>query len=374
MKRLDCLDGLRGALAVYVMLGHMAPFAAVPGWLAAPLSHGGAAVDVFFMLSGLVIVGSLDTFAYQPRPFLIARVARIFPVYLPMLALAAAVQPLPTGFARMPWIGPDSPARAIWSSGWPASWPADLTAHLTMTHGLLPNGVAPDIWVSLLGAAWSLSTEWQFYALALLLGWAGLRGPRLALVFIGLAIAGVAWQGAAPEAWQFSRAFLPNKAQYFTLGIASTALLRREPRATGFYVRMFGLTVALSVLQGGADKALPPLVWTMCLLAQRHGGNPLASVLRWRPLLRLGAWSYGIYLANEPIQKLLGVGLAWLAAGHRGLFTLLWVPLAVGLPIAAAAWLHGRVERPAQRWGRTLAERSRAVSARPPAGAAVIRR
>ena len=46
MKRLDCLDGLRGVLAVYVMLGHMAPFSALPGWMTGPLSHGGAAVDV----------------------------------------------------------------------------------------------------------------------------------------------------------------------------------------------------------------------------------------------------------------------------------------------------------------------------------------
>lgn len=56
MKRLECLDGLRGVLAVYVMLGHMAPFAALPSWIAGSLSHGGAAVDVFFMLSGLVIL------------------------------------------------------------------------------------------------------------------------------------------------------------------------------------------------------------------------------------------------------------------------------------------------------------------------------
>ena len=56
MKRLECLDGLRGALAIYVMLGHMAPFATMPAWLQRALSHGGAAVDVFFILSGFVII------------------------------------------------------------------------------------------------------------------------------------------------------------------------------------------------------------------------------------------------------------------------------------------------------------------------------
>ena len=71
MKRLECLDGLRGVLACYVMLGHMAPFAALPVWITGPLSHGGAAVDVFFILSGLVIVRSLESCGYAAKPFLI---------------------------------------------------------------------------------------------------------------------------------------------------------------------------------------------------------------------------------------------------------------------------------------------------------------
>jgi peptidoglycan/LPS O-acetylase OafA/YrhL len=39
------------------------------------------------------------------------------------------------------------------------------------------------------------------------------------------------------------------------------------------------------------------------------------------------------------------------------LFTLLWLPAAVVLPIAAAALLHRYVETPGQRWGRALAPR-----------------
>ena len=65
---------------------------------------------------------------------------------------------------------PDSPARFIWSGGWPNDWGLFIAAHLTMTHGLFPDGVLPDVWVGFLGAAWSLSTEWQFYLLALLIG------------------------------------------------------------------------------------------------------------------------------------------------------------------------------------------------------------
>lgn len=131
MKRLDCLDGLRGLLALYVLLGHMAPFAVLPGWLQSAVSHGAAAVDLFFVLSGLVIVQSLDRWRGQARPFLIARAARILPVFLPVFALSVMIQPLSCGFERMPWLAWDSPARSICVSGWPAHWSAEIRSPRT---------------------------------------------------------------------------------------------------------------------------------------------------------------------------------------------------------------------------------------------------
>ena len=94
-----------------------------------------------------------------------------------------------------------------------------------MTHGVFPDGVLPNVWVGFLGAAWSLSTEWQFYLLALLIG-ERLRLRALAWLFLAVSAMAVAWHAVSPEAWQFSRAFLPNKAQYFALGIASAILVR----------------------------------------------------------------------------------------------------------------------------------------------------
>jgi len=220
MRRLVCLDGLRGVLAFYVMLSHSLPFAPLPHWLHWMFQHGGAGVDVFFVLSGLVIVQSLASFEYQALPFLIARVARIYPVFLVVFLLAVAVQPLATSFEDMAWIGPESGARYLWAGGWPSNWGIGIATHLTMTHGLFPDGVLPGAWVAFLGTAWSLSTEWQFYVLALLLGHR-LGLVRMAALFLALAAVSLIWQVAMPEAWQFSRAFLPNKAQYFALGVVS---------------------------------------------------------------------------------------------------------------------------------------------------------
>jgi peptidoglycan/LPS O-acetylase OafA/YrhL len=81
----------------------------------------------------------------------------------------------------------------------------------------------------------------------------------------------------------------------------------------------------------------------------------LAAVLQSKPMLWLGAVSYSIYLANEPVQKLLGVALAVLAQGNATLFIATWIPGSVMLPILAAWSLHEWVELPAQRYGRGLA-------------------
>jgi peptidoglycan/LPS O-acetylase OafA/YrhL len=370
VKRLECLDGLRGVLALYVLLSHMVPFAVVPHRLAVAMSHGGAGVDVFFMLSGLVIVRSLEGFDYRAHPFLIARAARIFPVFLVVFALAIPVQPLDPGFAAMPWIAPDSLAWKIWSGGWPSSWLADIATHLTMTHGLLPNGVLPYAWLSFLSASWSLSTEWQFYVLVALLG-AGLgRGAtglwRLTALLLAIAAAGLAWNSLAPEAWCFSRAFMPNKAHYFALGVAS-AVLVGDPAALRRFLYVLAVTLLLALADGNLEKLLPPLVWTLCLAAQLRPDlrplRPLSTLLRSPPLLWLGAVSYCLYLVHEPLQKLLGIALARFARDNAPLFTAIWLPGAILLPLLAAWWLHRAIEQPTLRYGRGLAKRA-AVAAR----------
>lgn len=374
-RRLECLDGLRGLLALYVLVSHMAPFAALPGWMTRPFSHGGAAVDLFFVLSGMVIVRSLESHAYDRRAFLWARAARTLPVFMVVFAVAVAMQPLPTALPWMPWVAQDNPGRAIWSSGWPRHWAVEIGAHLTMTHGLLPDSALPGAWVSFLGAAWSLSTEWQFYALVALLApmlsrRVGLGG--LSRGFLTLAALALAWAWAAPEAWQFSRAFLPNKAQYFALGVASVGWAAgASPRATRRFVLVLCATLALCAAQGGPGKLAAPLVWTLCLGAQRACGTDkelfglrrLANGLRARPLLALGGASYCIYLVNEPAQKLLALALASAAGGNGAVFTALWTPAAILLPLALAWALHKRIEQPALRAGRRRASWVTPVSA-----------
>jgi peptidoglycan/LPS O-acetylase OafA/YrhL len=312
-----------------------------------------------------VITPSLQHAGGRARPFLIARAARIFPVFFAVFALAVVVEPWSCGFEHMPWIGPDNAARAICVMAWPHAWLPEITAHLTMTHGLFPNGVWPNVWVSFLGPAWSLSTEWQFYLLALA---AAAGGRRLCWMLLGFAVGGLAWRLAVPDAWQFSRAFLPNKAHFFALGVASVPLVRRETGALLRYGLVLVASLVICATQGEIGKMLPPVIWTLCLGVQMLSDRPVSRAVGW--VLRnsvsqyLGAISYCLYLVNEPIHKLTGVGLSWVAGGNAMLFTLVWIPLAIGLPLLAAIWLHKHVEMPALRWGRSLAAAENTTGAR----------
>jgi peptidoglycan/LPS O-acetylase OafA/YrhL len=357
MKRLDSLDGARGLLAFYVLISHVAPFAVLPDWLQRIVSHGGAAVDVFFILSGLVITQSLMHVYGHAAPFLIARVARIFPVFLAVFAVAVVVESWSCGFEHMPWIGPNNEARTICVKAWPQSWLAEIAAHLTMTHGLFPKVVLPDIWVSFLGSAWSLSAEWQFYLLALLA--AGRR--QLCWVLLAAAVAGMTWRLMMPEIWQFSRAFLPNKAHFFALGVASVPLVRGDRGAPLRYALILVASLAICMTEGSFGKMLPPLAWTACMAVQMNpkviGLREVGAVLCGGTARYLGAISYCLYLVNEPIHKVAGEALSRFADGDGILFTALWLPVAIGVPILAAALLHRYVETPALRRGREIAKR-----------------
>jgi peptidoglycan/LPS O-acetylase OafA/YrhL len=358
MKRLQSFDGVRGVLAVYVLLGHMAPFAVLPSRIQDAVSHGGAAVNVFFVLSGLVITQSLLHAGGQAGPFLIARIARIFPVFLAVFGVAVVVEPWSCGFDYMPWIGPDDIARAICVKSWPQAWLPEIAAHLTMTHGLFPYAVWPDVWVSFLGAAWSLSTEWQFYMLALIVFG---QSRRLCWILLALAVAGMAWRLSVPIPWQFSRAFLPNKAHFFALGVATVPLVNGERGGVRRYILVLAASLAICMTEGGIGKMLPPLVWTFCVAVQMRPGivglRQVNAMLSCRTARYFGAISYCVYLVNEPIHKVVGEILSRFADGNSVLFTLLWIPLSIGLPLLAAAWLHVWLEAPALRWGREFARR-----------------
>ncbi len=376
--RLTRLDGLRGILAVYVMLGHTAPFIPWPsalGWgVEAAVSHGLAAVNLFFALSGLVIVQSMARFGGRARAFLAARAWRLLPVYFVVLALATAVLAWRSPFAAMPWVHLGDLGCEFWERTLPHRLFAHIALHLALLQGALPHDVLHDAQFSLLGPAWSLSTEWQFYvmiALAVPLTGIDDRGlRRLVVLCLALGVSGRVYTAVMPVAWHFHRAFLPNEAAYFAIGIAAARLWRGEAGLVPF-----AATLAVAVLIGASHgsglgmigKGLPPLVWAVMIAAQRTPDHrlvrPIARCLDHPAVLWLGAISYPLYLVNEPVGRALAVVVGGAALGDPVWFSLVWGPLTLAGSVGLAAVLHYTVERRCLAWAKARIRPPVAVTA-----------
>ncbi|MDF8334127.1 acyltransferase family protein [Novosphingobium cyanobacteriorum] len=95
--RLVGLDGLRGIAAIFVLMLHFDDLSGVRGVFA----HGYLAVDFFYMLSGFVLVAPIEAAPRQNSAlrFMVARVARLWPLMALGVLLGIATHASAWGFA-----------------------------------------------------------------------------------------------------------------------------------------------------------------------------------------------------------------------------------------------------------------------------------
>lgn len=143
------LGGLRALAALAVLLGHavawLTPLPDHPGLYAplARLTHCG--LSAFFVLSGFVLQYTHGTRLSGPGAvarFALARLARLYPVYLLLLLVE---------LARLLIVAP----------GTVMSWPGNVAATFTLTQSWFFLPEAPAIFP----LAWAISTEAFFYCL-----------------------------------------------------------------------------------------------------------------------------------------------------------------------------------------------------------------
>ena len=172
--QLPALTGIRFVAALHVVLFHCSGWAksSWPAPLRNLVGAGYTAVGLFFVLSGFIL-----TYTYRPdrsrRAFYAGRAARIYPVYLLGLFLAA------------PFF--------VWKHVREGSY-GSLLAYGGAVAGLL-QAYAPSLAMAWNPPAWSLSAEATFYALFPFLAPHVLRARRATAVAVGLA------------AWAMSLAF-----------------------------------------------------------------------------------------------------------------------------------------------------------------------
>ena len=363
--RITELDGLRGVLSWTVVATHIL---LVSGWYD-PLVRRfpiigdvpESAVDVFMLLSGLAITHVLMMHPRMDRYF-VRRACRIVPAYYVALfvgillndMLADNLRRLPpgtigAGYIRVCEIGSER-------------LKLDAPLHFLFLHGLIPTALLPALPYTLLGVAWSLSLEFQFYLIAPAL-FAFCRRWQAALSFLIIAVT-VATLYAGKIMTVFSNAFLPAKAAFFLVGALSFFAISREGSRGRAWLLCLSPNIALGFFwwRGTGrlyEAILVPLIWGVVIVMIRLGRfRALRTVLNSLPLQFLGRISYSTYLFHAPVIFLLQAAIwRWVNPSSTGSL-LLW-DAAIGIPaIFLVSWISWRgIERPFQRLGRLYAGR-----------------
>lgn len=348
-EHVAALDGLRGLAALIVVVRHTLNAVAMPddvreailrGPLAVVLNAEGA-VQVFFVLSGFVLAGSLERRGggIGVAQYLVRRVFRIHPPYVAAVLLAWLL-----GFLYA--VAPGGDALTQWQR------------HMMAVH--LPLGrLATTLWFPgdahlQLPVGWTLQVE-MIYSLLLPLmvvagGW--LRGvPLLAVALAALMVDGVPrWMDHALD---------------FSLGL----LTFRERATLARLVPTRGWAPAVLALLAVCVHTWPLFAgWLMPwggLLLIRHGELPIAvmSVGAWMLLVatlllpqprrflslpacvKAGRWSYSLYLVHLPVlQTVLWAWGPTERLGPGSTVALVAVVLALSVILARVGWRL--VERP----------------------------
>jgi len=367
---IKALSGLRIIAAVWVVLFHFRPLLeqAAPGFrsaLAPVLNCGAQGVDLFFILSGFVLTWTyLDRMgdswsARATLHFLWLRLARVWPVYLVTLHLAAL------------WI-----IFTLYVGHEPSTVADQLNAVSYVRQLLLV-----QLWFqpffdgsSWDGPAWSISAEWLAYLLFGLLVLVIFRVARATRVrgLLWLAFAAslpptllllTTGQFYTPWSW------LPRIVMQFTAGALACAAVRKlqlsdgARRGVGYlsavlFVAIVGILYLLDAhplakiydSSGFVDVLFVPLVVTLAI-----GFGTLPRLLSTRVMVYCGHISFSLYMVHELVHT----AWNWTTAQFEIVLTPSWsakliVVGVLAVAVAGAALLYHFVEEPARIWMRRM--------------------
>ena len=304
MKRLKELDGIRGIAILLVLTYHyFFNGAVVDSQLANQflklLYLGWSGVDLFFVLSGFLIVGVLLDSKNSSNffsVFYIRRALRILPLYYVLLASFLI---LPRFISNEDLFKHTLP---FWS-------------YLSFTQNLFM--LKLDFGSSWLAVTWSLAVEEQFYLLLPLLVWK-LDKKKLVYVFVSLIaiapIIRVLFDGLGGYIFTFARSDV-----LLTGGLLAIAY--RDQKTKDFLVRNINLLVVLFfiflfgagilILQGFTHIGDPFVhswmggLYSLCLTICILSPSKITNIFVSNPFfIWLGVRSYSIYLFHLPITIL----------------------------------------------------------------------
>jgi len=355
--RIHEFEALRGALASWVLIGHVfkhsgyTPDALRPFPL---LADPGMPVDVFIILSGFVIFSLLDHKRDGYASFITRRFFRLFPLFLVVLLVSALLVVPALGWREaFPWKTPFLEGVIVLNKASADYLLQHLMVHLTMLHGLVPDALLPASQYAIVGQAWSISVEWQFYLLAPLFFYLLRRRPMaLGLVVLGLV-------GLHTRYW-LGEGFALNQGQFFLIGITSYYLYRNM--VVGGPQLFLGAATAIAILFWIVPRPVSLAIWVVALAAAMHaksgGKNPFSYVASLAFPQWLGRISYSVYLWHALVitcfSRLILTAIPGVTQSQHS--SLLMVSTVVGALVLSAASFR-LIEQPGMDLGRNLAKK-----------------
>jgi len=355
-RRIASIDGLRTIAILAVVAFHYCCRWAAPLSAASLYPYGTAlsalpgarfgeyGVQLFFVISGFVIAMTLDR-CRTPREFIVRRYARLAPAML----LFSVVT-----FAAMHWIpGAPFPERAGW-----------FLSSVTFLDPEFLNRLAPGAgFYSIDGAYWSLYVEVQFYALACLVYFTAGQWFRMIMGLLS-AVACALLLVRIPLASPLSNNLLiPYFLPWFVMGVGFHALALRAQRRAGAGLIALGTLELLAPLLAGVHDAVPlgVVVGVPILFAAAIWFRPVASLLAWRPMVTIGAASYGLYLIHQNVGVAILHSLPPMSAAGGALAAVAVAAGCAAVAVASFRWIETPLSR---------ALRARLAPARAPEGQA----
>ena len=344
-RPLRSMEGLRGFAVFLVFLVHYVTL--VEPWLnpntwtsntAEVLRRlGNAGVDLFFVLSGYLIYGTLIE---KPRPFwqyFGRRIQRIYPTFLAVFAIYLVLSWIAPAYSKIP----TGQAEAI----------IYLIQNVLLLPGLFP--IPPLITV-----AWSLSYEMFYYlVIPLLIVVLGLRSWPRFLRFLLFAVIGAtlfiypALYGGHVRLAMFVAGILVYEALDSKAGPALDL--------TGLAALAIGL-IAVSVLKRYEVSGVPHFVilfvaYFLLCYSCFWGKGTASKVFCWTPLRWLGNMSYSYFLIHGLTLRIAYEGLASIRpplAQETWIFWLMLLPMFL-LSLIPAVIIFVTIEKPCSLGGKS---------------------
>lgn len=328
------VDALRGVAALAVLGSHVIGSPNNPGLLkiisastiSCIVAAGQTGVDIFFVISGFVIAHSVRKLILSPRgvgAFILRRQLRLDPPYWAAMVLCFAVVAL-----KHHRQGAMIPMPA----------PVDFLWNLLYVQRILGR-------FEIVGVAWTLCIELQFYLLFIIimaLGQRAMRGERprnfsVALIFL----TGIGSLAMNP-AYSMGVTLLSYWC-YFAGGVLCYwAIL---DRTSLWWIGAFSIIFSVSACLYGFPIRMVVAMGTIGALFIVGRRGKLGSLWGNRPAQYFGRVSYSLYLTHVPIVMLV-LSVTGAATRTSGPLSIVYVLLAVSVSFAFAHLFYTLIEKP----------------------------